>query len=227
MPSYSHPIKKDLNNMRSVSEFKQTYKQVAQEMIAAEKWTPEEKDAMHLFSAGHAPGSIRNQIQLSDESSKKIADMYFMILLNTLIRNQTPMPFKLPAKEIDSWPASYSRDQFAADLLKHKKQLNTTPVGKEVMRAASEYTSLYESTVGKTSAQGVNNSEKSESSPLDKAATALGVLWGVADGLAFSPSNPFPSTHTMSSESARTGYAAAVFAKGIFELGGLVASLSK
>ncbi|MCW8397319.1 hypothetical protein OQJ26_00735 [Legionella sp. PATHC038] len=233
MFSSSKDVKKDLDDIRAISEFKQVYQQVTEEMLGAEQWTPDEKEAMHLLSQGHEPESIRKQVKLEEESNKKIADMYFMILLNTLIRNKTKMPFNLPENEIDSWSENYSRNQFATDLLKHKKELSATPVGKEVMKTASGYAALYESTVGPKPDRSVeqleqgNELKQNESSAVDKACNTVGFLYGLVDGLSFSAAQPFPGALTMGSQSASAGYAAGMFAKGVFEMGGLVASLMK
>ncbi|MCE0721689.1 MULTISPECIES: hypothetical protein [Legionella] len=226
MASNSQHLKKNLDDIRAVSEFKENYEQVTHEMLEAEHWTPEERETMHLLSEGDDPQSIRNQIQLDEESNKKIADIYFMILLNTLIRSKIPMPFKLPEKEITSWPDHYPRDRFASDLLKHKKELASTAVGREVMKAASEYTSLYESTVGHNPDK-VDQKSDNKSSTFDRVCDSLGFLYGVADGLSFSAKSPLPGVLTMTSNSASAGYAVGMFAKGIFELGGVVATLMK
>ncbi|HHT0593348.1 TPA: hypothetical protein ACTXXA_002261 [Legionella anisa] len=226
MVSNSQHLKKNLDGMRAASEFKEVYQQVTHDMLETEHWTHEEREAMQLLSEGNDPQTIRNQIQLDEESSKKIADIYFMILLNTLIRSKIPMPFELPEKEITSWPDNYPIDQFASDLLKHKKEMASTAVGREVMKAASEYTSLYESTVSQNP-DITNQKSDTKSSTFDRVCDSLGFLYGVADGLSFSAKSPLPCVLTMTSDSASAGYALGMFAKGVFELGGVVATLMK
>ena len=204
-------------------------------MVEDVRWTQEEKDVMQLISENTDPASIHRQIQLDNESNKKIADVYFMVLLNSLIRSKIQVPFKLPEKEISSWPNDYPIEQFAKDILKHKKSLSALPVGNEIMKSASDYAVLYESTVGKTSDKTTSHSENtdsklrksSDSSTFDKICDTLGFLYGLSDGLLSTLSNPYPSTTTMMSESARVEYAAGIFAKGVFERGSLTINLMK
>ncbi|WP_115302233.1 hypothetical protein [Legionella beliardensis] len=231
----SHYFKRDISEVRAVGEFKEAFKQVTQEMVEDVRWTQEEKEVMQLISENNDPRAIHRQIQLDNESNKKIADVYFMVLLNSLIRSKIQVPFKLPEKEISSWPNDYPIEQFAKDILKHKKSLSSSPVGNEIMKAASDYAVLYESTVGKTAHQTTDRSEKassklsksSASSTFDNVSNTLGFLYGLSDGLLSTLSNPYPSTTTMMSESARVGYAAGIFAKAVFELGSLAIHLMK
>lgn len=214
-------FKQDLGDMRASSHFEEIFKEVTEEMLPGETWSYEEAEAMRLISEGQKPQDVRAQIKLNNESNKKIADMYFMILLNTLIRSRAPMPFKLPENEISSWPDNYSRGQFAADLANHQADLGRTAVGKKAMKAASEYAGLYESTVGPKPKRAAEKAEETaykaaqgDSSTFDKACNTLGFLYGVADALLPGPSR-LPSMLTVTSQSASMGYAAGMFANGI------------
>ncbi|CAM2849803.1 Uncharacterised protein [Legionella steigerwaltii] len=224
MSKNPNDVKNGLEDMKAAANFDEIYKQITEDMLQNGTWSDEEVEAMRLISEGtHDPESIRDLIELDEEANKKIADMYFMILLNTLIRSKALMPFKLPENEIKSWPDNYSRGQFAADLCNYKEQLSRSEVGKKAMKAASEYTALYESTVGPKSEDAAKESEqtahklaKGDSSTFDKVCDTLGFLYGVADALLPGPSGP--SLQTMTSQSATMGYAAGMFANGVLEL---------
>ncbi|MFJ1268048.1 hypothetical protein ACD661_05725 [Legionella lytica] len=222
MPFNSRAIKDSLEALRG-SQFKSIYAEVTAEMLNAKQWSPEEQQAMQLLSSGHSAEEIQKQIDLNAESNQKMADLYFMILLNSLIRCQnngaTHVPFSLPQAEITSWTDNYSREDFAQDLLNHKDALNSTSLGREVLGAASEYTTLYESTKTK-------NSE--ESSTFDNIVKSLDFLGGIADGLT-PMSRPLVKSSVGGgiTDSYSAGFAVGLFATGVCEVGGLISSLMK
>ena len=236
-------FKKEFNELRDIQEdpnFEKNYKEVTQEMLEKAQWTAEESEAMGLLLEGKRPDFIRKNTQLNEESNKKIADMYFMILLNTLIRSKTPMPFKIPEQEINSWPENYSRNQFVAALNQNQDALKKSVQGKKVVQTASEYGVLYESMVKPNAGsidtsskqQQSNSSEHSENkkeSTFNKAvdkymefSDKLDFLAGLANGL-----SPDPALNiSLCSKAGCNGYNIGIFAKGIFDLGKLAASNS-
>lgn len=223
MPHNSESMKNTLEDLRK-SQFQSIYKDVTTQIIQTEQWTHEEKHAMQLLSEGHAPKDIRKQIDLSEESNKKMADLYFMILLNSLIRCQnkgiTHAPFALPKQEITSWTNDYPRDQFAKDLDSHKKTLSHTALGREALGSASDYKTLYESTKAQKSEQ---------SSSFDPIENSLDFLGGIADGLSPMSTTAYnrSSISGLATDSYSEGLAVGLFADGVCKVGGLFASLMK
>ncbi|MGQ3889038.1 hypothetical protein ACQUW5_08405 [Legionella sp. CNM-1927-20] len=211
----------------NVETFKNTYKKVVEDMVQQERWTEEEREAMRLLKEGNFFSLIRKRMTLDEESNKKIADLYFMVLLNSLIRSKVQVPFKLPEKEITAWSKDYPRDKFVSELQKHKAELNKSAIGKEIIKTAADYATLYENTSGKTLSKRNQASTHKVSSVEDKIVDSLSFLWGVANGLTSNPRQPYSPPFISPNNAATLGYGAGIFAQCIFELGGLAVSLMK
>ena len=134
------------------SNFYAIYEQNCNKMLPG-VLTESENGALYLLTQAHGldPKDILKQTNLDEKSNQKIADLYFLILVNTLIQcNQkqlTQVPFKLPEKELEAWPNNYSRNQFAEDLRLNESALRTSPIGTNVLDLAAGYASIYDNTV--------------------------------------------------------------------------------
>ncbi|STX51822.1 Uncharacterised protein [Legionella busanensis] len=224
MPN-AHESKKIINDLNP-SNFYNTYQQVVKDMVEQEQWTVEEKEAMQLLLERDRSPSTRERVSLDDASNKKIADLYFLILLNTLIRSKAQLPFKLPKEELTAWSDDYPRNKFVSNLETYKKKLNQSPLGQEIIKTAAEYAYLYENTSGKE----VSEIKARSQSLTDSDENSIGVgdslafLWGVANGL-MDGSMHYGSFYTPTSNAAALGYGLGFFATAVVELGSLASSL--
>ncbi|WP_131781464.1 hypothetical protein [Legionella gresilensis] len=181
---------------------------------------------MRLLAEGQFSPANHRSMTLNEESNKKIADLYFMVLLNTLIRSKVQLPFELPEKEITAWDKDYPLNEFVSNLEKHKSELKKSVMGKEIIKTAAEYATLYESTSGKNlgqKEQKLTNAKSQESSTEDKLFDSLSFLWGVVNGLTYSRSQPI-GPYIPIGDAANLGYGLGMFAKTIFELGSSLSS---
>jgi hypothetical protein len=221
MQSTFENFKNAMKELHTSSLFKNTYQAVSMETLANETWTREENEAMQLLSEGHGPDFIKKQTQLDKESNQKIADLYFIILLNTLIRLKnvanSSLPFIVPKNEITSWTNDFPRNHFISLLDRHK----------DTMAVAADYAMLYKSTVGdkETFNQKTSQERSCEKNTSKKVSDnkSLDFAYGVVDGLC----SMRVSSKVLNSDNTalKTGYALGTFAKFALEIG-KVASLA-
>jgi hypothetical protein len=221
-------------NQAQLKKFEALYQDGLEKILANQDWSENECLTMELLENGEDLEKIRNKANLDEESQKKIADMYFMCLLNSLIRykNSNPqfkLPFDIPKEEITSWTDN-SRNEFAANLKKFEPTLQKSPIGRRTLEIASEYTTLYESTVGPLPTSSRISKENTSSSSVDnalnvvdKVGSSLSFLAGVAEGLSVG-SSPIMCGPTGSSSEA-AGFALGLFARGVLEVAKITSSL--
>jgi hypothetical protein len=225
-------------NQVQLKEFDALYKEELDKVLANQNWTENECLTMEMLENGEDLESIRKKANLDEESQKKIADMYFMCLMNSLIRykNSNPqlkLPFDIPKEEISSW-TNNSRNEFAANLKKYEPELQQTSIGRRALDIASEYTTLYESTVGplptsSPTSKDTSSAKNTSSTYADKAfdivdtvGSSLSFLAGVAEGVSLGSRPMYCST---GSTSEAAGFAVGLFARGILEVAKLASSL--